>query len=180
MSDIFGTDASLGGTFRGNKFSLVVTQGSGSQTLPFEGALVQQLQLSYQRQVTRFWALGTRAQYYIEGRTEGQGQMARIVGPQGLVDDLVTVLGDFCSVATRSALLTSTNDPCNQVLVNGRSTGALNGLSLTLSGIIANGITIGSDANQFVINSSIGIMFVAMSKSSPTSQAATNQTSSSP
>jgi len=166
MADIFGTDASVGGTFRGNKFSMTV---ANSGALAFEGALVQQLQLSYQRQVTRFWALGTRAQYYIEGRTEGQGQMSRIVGPQGLIDELATKLADFCTVATRTVSLSSTNDACNKIVNNGVAAGSLGGLSLTLQGVIANGITFGADANQFVINSSISLMFAAMSKGSPSS-----------
>lgn len=164
MADIFGTDASVGGTFRGNKFSMTVANAGD---LAFEGALVQQLQLSYQRQVTRFWALGTRAQYYIEGRTEGQGQMSRIVGPQGLIDELATKLADFCTVATRTVSLSSTNDSCNKIVNNGVAGNALGGLSLTLQGVIANGITFGADANQFVINSSISLMFAAMSKGSP-------------
>jgi hypothetical protein len=165
MADIFGTDASVGGTFRGNKFKMTVANAGD---IAFEGALVQQLQLSYQRQVTRFWALGTRAQYYIEGRTEGQGQMSRVVGPQGLIDNLATVLADFCTVATRSATLSSTNDPCNKIVnSSGASTGALTGLSLTMGGIIANGITFGADANQFIISSSISLMFASLSKNSP-------------
>lgn len=164
MADIFGTDASVGGTFRGNKFKMTI---ANQQELSFEGLLVQQLQLSYQRQVTRFWALGTRAQYYIEGRTEGQGQMSRIVGPQGLIDEMATVLADFCSVATRTVSLSSTGDDCNKIITNGTATATRGGLALTLGGIIANGITFGADANQFIINSSINLMFASMSKNSP-------------
>lgn len=167
MTDVFGTDASVGGTFRGNKFTLTVKGSEGNGDVPFEGALVQQLQLSYQRQVTRFWALGTRAQYYIEGRTEGQGQISRIVGPQGLIDNLASVLSNFCTVANRTATLSSTGDKCNRLITNGQAVDAQSGLSLTLGGIIANGITFGADANQFVVNSSISVMFASLSKGGP-------------
>ncbi len=162
MADIFGIESGLGGVFKGNKFTMAISgQNGAGKEVNFEGALVQNLQLNYQRQITRFWALGTQKQYYIEGRTEGQGTLARIVGPQGLIDELVEVLADLCTLNNRGLTLTA-NERSECVGWNKGSGNTPPALSLTLWGAISTGISFGADAQQFVINSSLALMFTSL------------------
>src|ERR1700677_928733 len=109
MTDIFGVDSTLSGVFKGTSFTLSV---GGGATGSFVGALVQQLSISYRRQLTRVWELGSTNQYYIEGHTEGQGSIQRIVGPQGLVDNIVAALSDVCSAQSRVVTLAAQNNTC--------------------------------------------------------------------
>ena len=37
----------------------------------------------------------------------------RVLNEVGIIDQLATVLADFCTVATRSVTLTTLGDPCN-------------------------------------------------------------------
>jgi hypothetical protein len=160
MADIFGIDSGLGGVFKGNKFTMAISGQNGAGTeVDFEGALVQNLQLNYQRQITRFWALGTQKQYYIEGRTEGQGTLARIVGPQGLVDELVEVLSNLCTLNNRGVTLTA-NSPDGCAWIGNTANNPK--ISLSLWGAISTGISFGADAQQFVINSSLALMFTSL------------------
>lgn len=160
--DIFGIDSGLGGVFKGNKFKMVITgDKSNGEPMDFEGALVQNLQINYQRQITRFWALGTQKQYYIEGRTEGQATLARIVGPQGIIDNLVEVLADLCTLNNRNLTLTA-NGPDDCAAWNGGKGNSPQIMSISLWSAISTGISFGADSQQFVINSSIAVMFTSL------------------
>lgn len=165
MADVFGIDSELGGVFKGNRFSMAVTGTNGDgQTVDFEGALIQNMQISYQRQITRFWALGTQKQYYIEGRTEGQGALSRIVGPQGLIDELVEVLSDLCTIRNRGVTLTA-NERSECVGWNNSDANLPPVLAITLWGAVSTGISFGTDAQSFVINSSLNLMFSSLRRS---------------
>ena len=162
MADVFGIDSELGGVFKGNKFSMAVTGPNGAgEAVDFEGALVQNMQISYQRQITRFWALGSAKQYYIEGRSEGQGTFSRIVGPQGLIDDLVEVLADLCSIRNRGITLTA-DERSECVGWDTSESKTPQTLALTLWGAVSTGISFGADAQNFVINSALNIMFASL------------------
>lgn len=162
MADIFGVDSKLGGVFKGTQFSMVITGiNGGEQAVDFEGALVQNIQVAYQRQVTRFWALGSQSQYFIEGRTEGNATLGRIVGPQGLIDDLVEVLADLCTIQERAVTLTaSERSGCTAWRNSNTNTPA--SLALTLWGVVSTGVSFGADAQQFIVNSAVNLMFASL------------------
>lgn len=161
MADIFGIDSDLGGVFKGNKFTMVVAGTGINGPVDFEGALVQNLQINYQRQITRFWALGSSKQYFIEGRTEGQSTLGRIVGPQGIIDQLVDVLADLCDIRNRHITVTA-NERSECVGWNNNSNSTPSGMSLTMWGAVSTGVSFGADAQQFVINSAVNIMFASL------------------
>jgi hypothetical protein len=164
MADIFGIDSDLGGVFKGSKFSMAISGRTGSgQNVDFEGALVQNLQISYQRQISRFWALGSNKQYFIEGRTEGQATLGRIVGPQGLIDNLVEVLADLCSIRDRNVTVTA-NERSECVAWNNSDTNRPATLALSMWGAVSTGVSFGADAQQFIVNSAVNIMFASLRK----------------
>ncbi len=149
MSDVYGTDSKLAGVFKGTSFALSVGGSGGS----FKGALVQQLQISYQRQLTRIWELGSRDQYFIEGHTAGQGGLQRIVGPKGLVDDIVRALADVCTAASRAGTLSAVNNGCND-----QQSGGL----MTLDSPVVTGLTFGADVGNFLVNSGVQMEFTGL------------------
>ncbi len=150
MSDIFGVDSKLGGTFKGTSFSLSVGGGNGD----FRGALVQQLQISYMRQITRVWELGSRDQFYIEGHVEGQGTLQQIVGPKGLVSSLLTNLSDICSATSRTLSLSAANNACGGITSTGTN--------LTLESPVATRYTFGASVQNFLIDSGLEITFTGL------------------
>lgn len=149
MTDIFGTDSSLAGVFKGTSFAISVGGGTNGS---FQGALVQQLQISYRRQLTRVWELGSRNQYYIEGHTEGQGSIQRIVGPQGLVDNILSSLADVCGAQSRVVTLTAQNNTCTTT----------DGGTLTLTSPTATGVNYGANVGNFLVNAGMELIFVAL------------------
>ncbi len=150
MSDIFGIDSKLGGTFKGTSFSLSVGGGSGD----FRGALVQQLQISYMRQITRVWELGSRDQFYIEGHVEGQGTLQQIVGPKGLVSSLLTNLSDICAATGRTLSLSAANNACGGITTTGTT--------LTLESPVATRFTLGASVSNFLVDSGLEITFTGL------------------
>ena len=169
MADVFGIETDVGGVFKGNKFTMTVTgSNQGGGQIDFEGALVQNIQLNYQRQITRFWALGSAKQYYVEGRSEGQGSFSRIVGPQGLVDNLVNVLSDLCTLQNRQVTLTARETSDCAAWLNNQGNANQGVLAITMGGVVSTGISFGADAQNFVINSALQIMFASLSRGDQT------------
>lgn len=146
--DIFGTDSKLGGTFKGTSFAMSL----GGATGDFRGALVQQLNITYMRQLTRVWELGSRDQFYIEGHTEGAATLQRIVGPSGLVDNITRQLTDTCSAASRVVSLSAVNNTC---------AGADGGV-ITLESPVVTNLTFGATVTNFVVDSGVQLTFTGL------------------
>lgn len=154
MADVFGTDARLGGIFKGTSFKMSLAGGGSS----LQGSLVQQLSVQYQRQLQRIWELGSRDMYYIEGHAEGQASLQQIVGPKGLVSQTLKELADLsCQTAKRAVTLSAGTDG---ELCSG---GEMGETQLVLGGPVANGFNLGASAQDFVVNAGITVMFASMS-----------------
>jgi hypothetical protein len=149
MTDIYGVDSKLGGVFKGTSFSISI----GGGTNGFQGALVQQLQISYTRQITRVWELGSTDMYYIQGHCEGQGSLSQIVGPKGLVGTLLANLGDICAVAGTTMSLSATNNTCKP----GDSS-----TTVMLDNPLATQFTLGASVGNFLIDSSLVFTFTGL------------------
>ncbi len=155
MADIFGVDSKLGGIFKGSSFKLTLAGGSSPA---IAGSLVQQIDVQYQRQIQRVWELGSRDMYYVEGHTEGQASLQQIVGPTGLVTDMVQDLGKLdCDAAKRRMTLSAVT---NGEFCSGATGG---GTSLTINSPVASSFTLGASAENFVVNAGIQIMFTGLS-----------------
>jgi hypothetical protein len=66
------------------------------------GLLIQNLSMGYSQQVTRLYEVGTPAIYYVGGRTSGEGNISRIVGPRLITSTFYEKYGDVCQAATNS------------------------------------------------------------------------------
>lgn len=102
-TDLFGRDIDVGQPFSADEVSLIFS-GGGQQEL-----VVQSLDVSYRQNITRLWELGSGAQYFVAGHTEGNLSMARVVGPAPVSDAFFSHFGDVCNVQeTNIALKSST------------------------------------------------------------------------
>lgn len=101
-NDIYNrkTDVS-GGSFSADQTWLTFPRAQGEDG-GSAGLLVQNLQISYQQQVTRLFEIGTPAIYHVGGRTDGQIQIQRIVGPAALQKAFYEQYGDICKVRQNS------------------------------------------------------------------------------
>lgn len=146
MADIFNAKGGIGGIFKGTTVAL--TLGGGSQ----KGALVQNINLTYNRNVSRIWELGSDDTYYIIGHTEGQAGMSKIVGPSD--NDILDQLGDACTAKDKTLNLTGTSDNCD----------GPGQFSLKATGPVLTSRGFSADANQFIITSQASFMFSGLEK----------------
>jgi hypothetical protein len=149
--DLYGISSALAGVFKGSQFAITV--GSVSSTLV--GALVQSIALNYSREITRVWELGSLNQYYIQGHTQGQGQMQQIVGPQGVVSAMISALASICDASGNVLSLSAANEACS-----GNA-----GLTITLTAPLATNVSMGAQAQNMVVDSGMTFTFVSMSQS---------------
>ncbi len=155
MPDLFNSQSKLGGTFKGTAFALSVGGGNNGGNL--KGALVQSVQLNYSRQISRIFELGSTDQYFIEGRSEGQASLQQIVGPQGLINPILSALGNTCTANQRVLQLSAAANTC------GFNAAASGGNALSLESPVVTNYSLGSQASNFVIDTGMQLMFVGLS-----------------
>lgn len=156
MTDIYNTDSKFAGVFKGTTFSLSIA----GATSTVAGALVQSVQLSYARQISRFWELGSTNQYYIAGRCEGAGSLSQLVGPKGFISNIIAQLGDACTADKNTIQLTAGSSTCAFSDTQGNSAAQQ---SLTLAGAVMTNFTMGANAQNFVVDTGIQIMYTSLS-----------------
>lgn len=97
-TEIFNkTPRSVEGGFSVDKATLQFPAlGANGQT---SGLLIQNVQLTYQQQVSFVYDLAKATDvYYIAGRTSGTLALGKIVGSKGIVKSFYTTYGDVCAV----------------------------------------------------------------------------------
>jgi hypothetical protein len=104
MADIFGkTPKSATGGFSVDKATLSFPELGATGT---SGLLIQNVQISYQQQVSFVYDLAKADDvYYIAGRASGTLALGKIVGSQGIVKTFYTKFGDVCQVNGKSLTL---------------------------------------------------------------------------
>jgi hypothetical protein len=151
QGDMFGSTGTVAGIFKGTGVKLILGTGDGSSNA-LVGALVQTIALTYTRDVTRVWELGSDNTYYIVGHTAGQMQMDRIVAKAG--EDILDMLSDVCTSASTSLTLSNTEVDCSPA--GGAS------FSLQIGGPVVTQRGFSMAANQFVVNSNAALMFSSL------------------
>lgn len=152
MADLFGARGAVGGIFKGTQVAVTLGKGTAGSGSGQKGSLVQTIALSYTRNVTRVWELGSNDSYFIVGHTEGQMQMNRIVAK--VENDILDELGDACKAKESTLNVTSIANACEG--------GAK--ISLTVSGPMLTQRSFSADAGQFVLTSSAALMFAGLEK----------------
>ena len=106
MADIFGrTTDSFGGSFAADsaRITFPAIAAGAAET----GLLVQNLNCSYQQQVTRLFEVGSPNIYYVAGRTAGNLSVARVIGPRKLASTFYAKYGNVCNAATNEMLFSA-------------------------------------------------------------------------
>ena len=151
MQDLYGSDKRLAGTFKGTTAALTVGRTNGA----LRGALVQNIALSYNRQVTRILELGSENQYYVTGQSQGQGQIGAILGPRNIVIDMMKDLADECTAASRQVAFAVISDFCGDE-------GGTGELEARAAGALLTSVNLSVTAQDFLVQQGGTFMFTAM------------------
>lgn len=113
MADVFrGEMMKYGGGFRSDMGMLVDTAG-------VSGKLMQNIQITYQRPITKIFELGKSGDpvsvYYIEGRPNGNLTLGRIIGFGREMMAFYEKFGAACNAGDSTMTLDLNNTPCPPV-----------------------------------------------------------------
>lgn len=158
MLDLYGSNKKLAGTFKGTAATLTISD----KETALVGALVQSLNLNYQKSVSRVMEIGSENQYYVSGQSQGQGDFGAIVGPNNIVISITKSLADECKAASRIVAFSTTTNQC----INESDSGSR--LQAQASGALLTNVGVSVSADNFLVQQSGSFMFTAMSLSSGT------------
>ena len=155
VTDIFGRlPLQFGGAFAAD--SAVCT--FGGLTGGGVGLLTQNLNFSYTQSITRLYEVGTPATFYIAGRSQGQGQIARVLGPRPVSAEFYAAYGDVCNAALNTLVFTITTG-CEPPEVGGTPLG---GMIFGLIGVVLTSISISIQAQDMICNENLSMMYIAL------------------
>lgn len=144
MSDVFGRNVQYGGSMTAESTRVGI---SGVD----EGLIVQQMEIQYQQQVSRLYALESGKIYFVAGQTEGRARMQHVVGPQGLALGFYTTAGNVC---TPQNLVISMGSGCHGNTERGK---------VTLNNSVLSGVSFQASAENMIIFGGAEAMFVSLS-----------------
>lgn len=152
MADVFTrTEVGFGGAMHAQNG--IITPANG-----LSGVLMQNIQLSYQQQVTRIYELGnnrTRTNvYYVGGRSQGTMGAAHVVGPGVTMKAFYDNFGDVCKAETNTCVLDLTPNICP-----GKATVKA---TYTCKYCVLISIGVSVAAQDFVVNENSQLMFSGM------------------
>lgn len=152
MPDIFSRETDkFGGSFSADQGRITFPQlisGQGADS----GLLMQNLAASYTQQVTRLFEVGSPNIYYVGGRTSGQANIARVVGPRKIAKEFYLTYGDVCRARTNT-LHFSVSTGCD-----GDAVGVARA-SYTAHFVVITTIGISVTAADMLINEQLAMMF---------------------
>ena len=152
MSDIFNRQTdSFGGSFAADQAKVTFPNligGAGADA----GLLMQNMQSSYQQQITRLFEIGSPNIYYVGGRTNGQSSVARVVGPRQIAREFYLTYGDVCRARTNT-LHFSVSTGCD-----GDSTNIARA-SYAAHFVVITSVGIGVASADMLINEQLALMF---------------------
>lgn len=143
-----GTPQAVKGVIKADDVKLT---GFGS-----DGAVVQQLQISFERSMNMLYEIGSSNVYYVGDRRKGQIQGSRVVAGSGSFRALIQKYGNICDAKTNSLTLTASTAGC------GVGVGVLAPIEYDCQGVVLTSIGASVTAQDIVITENIGFQFVEM------------------
>jgi hypothetical protein len=147
MASVFGTPKSPfqkhGGSFRAEDVTMTFGKLGG------EGAIVQRVEFSIERNINMLYEIGSSNVYYVGNRRRGTAQLNRIVGGSGSFKQLINTFGNMCT-------------PDDLTLAAGASKCGTGKKDVTYKLLKATLTSIGASvtANDIVITENLGFMFL--------------------
>lgn len=136
--------------------------------------IVQNVQVSFAQQIARIYdvsnggaAAGTVPVYYVGGRTQGQGTIARVVGPQsGAICDFYTTMGNVCDPQDLTFTFRGgcEGGATSQAAPTGNAQGAgpLTSVTYTIEAAVMTNLGISVGAQDMIVNENVSLMFANM------------------
>ena len=147
MADIFGRNPSpFAGAFAADASTLTIA-GQNMAT-----HLIQQLSVNYTQPVNTLFEIGSNNRYYVVGRTTGQMQLGKIVGPTVVSAAFLATLGDVCAQGSRDLTLNLGNAAC-------KGAGAGASVTLTAKACVATMVGYSMQAQDMLINEQVQLIF---------------------
>jgi hypothetical protein len=158
MADVFqGEMMKYGGGFRSDMGMFVDTAG-------VSGKLMQNIQITYQRPITKIFELGKSGDpvgvYYVEGRPNGNLTLGRIIGFGREMMTFYTKFGAACNAGDNTMSLDLNNTPCPPVPGAPPVVPARIQIKLTYCVLTSVGLSV--NAQQLVINENCSMEFTNM------------------
>lgn len=154
MADLYQAKGSIGGIFKGTTVAITLGDGTTAGAGGQKGALVQSINLTYTRNVTRIWELGSDDTYYVIGHTEGRAQLSRITAKTD--SDILDDMADACVATSKKLNLRGVGDTCENGTAN---------FQLSAGGPVVTQRSFGINTQNFLITSTAAIMFSSLEKS---------------
>jgi hypothetical protein len=117
-----------------------------------EDMLLQNVNISYQQNITRLWEVGSTKTYFFAGRTQGTIQAKRIIGTRNAALGFVKQYGDVCNMQKNHITLQ---------LEAGCEGGSDKG-SIKASGVVINSVAYAISTADMIINEEISMMFARL------------------
>lgn len=156
MAELFGRSPMLyGGAFSAD--AALVTFGVAQGVVGGGvGLLTQDIRFTYRQRVTRVYEVGSRYTFYVAGRSEGEGDMRRILGPRPVSLAFYVSYGNPCNAF--NSLIFTINQGCAPSDINFISTGA----TFSLLNILLTSFGLSIQAEQMMINEQLQYMFISV------------------
>ena len=158
MADIFGKKEQVyGGGFTSD--TGIIEAG----TL-LSGLMMQSLQVTYQRPITKIYDLGVFTKesrvYYVEGRPNGSMQIGRIVGFGYTMGKFYKEYGDACQAKDKTLRLKLGSSVCAAA---SSGTGILGVKTISMSACVLTSVGFSVQAQQLIVNENSAMEFANMS-----------------
>jgi len=141
MPSVFAAPQTHAGGFRADKLTLSIAGRDA------KGLVIQNVQFSFQQQITMLYEIGSNNVYYVGGRAQGQATIARILGPAKAQCQLLTQYGDLC-------------EPKNLRFKASSGCESGDGCQYTIHKAVLTTIALSVNANDIVINEQLQFMFI--------------------
>jgi len=129
--------------------------GSGFNTAG--GAVVQQVQVSFERSMNMIYEIGSPNVYYVGDRRRGTIQGSRVVAGTGDFKAMIRTYGDMCRADSNNMSLKATSGSCS------RGGGGGGGdISYNCKGVVLVNLGASVTAQDIVITESVGFQFVEL------------------
>lgn len=167
MADVFqSAPMSYGGGFRSDLGMLETTDG-------LTGILMQNIQVTYQRPITKIYELGNAGGprppllaaatkgtnvYYVEGRPQGSLTLARILGFAASINAFYVKYGSACNAGKNTMTLALNSAECVGPGVK---------VKLAMSFCVLTSVGVSVNAQQLVINENCAMEFANMVYTGP-------------
>jgi hypothetical protein len=148
--DIYNRNVELGSPMAADAIRVLLSEIGDADFL------MQSVNFRYQQTITRLWELGSVRVFMFAGRTEGDIQAKRVIGPKNVQLGFVEKYGDVCNMQNNHMTL-KLQPGCTSIGQFGEGT-------LTASGVVINSVSYAIQAQDKIINEEMAMMFVLMEK----------------